>query len=326
MTLSGATSRPFRFGVQATRATSATEWRELACRIEDLGYSTLSLADHYLGPGPAARESAYPPQHLAPIAAMATAAAVTTTLRVGCRVFCMDYHVPGVLAKEAATLDLLSEGRLEFGIGAGWSAPEYRAMGLEFAPAGERISKLAEVVALVKAQWSGDPLEIEGKFVTATGYSGLPQPVQRPHPPIMIGGGRRRVLSLAGREADIVSVNTVPFDAVNADGLTPHQEAARRLDYVRRAAGDRFALLDIESSPFFTEVTSDSESALARIAGIMHTTPELLADHPNVLVGTVDEIAERLYERRETLGVNYISIQQKEIGAFAPVVVRLSGT
>ncbi|WP_216893046.1 TIGR03621 family F420-dependent LLM class oxidoreductase [Nocardia alni] len=326
MTLSGAPTRPFRFGVQATRAKSATEWRELACRIEDLGYSTLSLADHYLGPGPAGRETGYPPQYLAPIAAMATAAAVTTTLRVGCRVFCMDYHVPGVLAKEAATLDLLSDGRLEFGIGAGWSAPEYRAMGLEFAPPGERISKLIEVIELVKAHWSGEPLDIEGKFVTATGYSGLPQPVQRPHPPIMIGGGRRRVLSLAGREADIVSMNTVPFDAVNADGLTPRQEAARRLDYVRRAAGDRFGLLDIESSPFFTEVTDDSAGALARLAEVLGTAPELLADHPNVLVGTADEIAERLYENRETLGANYISIQQKQIDAFAPVVVRLFGT
>ena len=149
------------------------------------------------------------PQHLAPIAAMATAAAVTDTLRVGCRVFCIDYHVPAVLAKEAATLDLLSDGRLEFGIGAGWSEDEYEAMGLPFDAARRRITKLEEVVALVKAHWSGEALDCEGEFVKASGYAGLPLPVQQPHPPIMIGGGRKRVLSFAAREADIVSISNV---------------------------------------------------------------------------------------------------------------------
>ncbi len=326
MTFSQPLQRPFRFAVQATRAGSATAWRELARKAEDLGFSTLSLADHYLGKGPASREARYPPQQLAPIAAMATAAAVTTTLRVGCRVFCVDYHVPGVLAKEAATLDLLSEGRLEFGIGAGWSAPEYRSMGLDFAAPGRRIAKLGEVVALLKAHWAGEPMDITGEFVTATGYSALPRPVQRPHPPIMIGGGKRRVLSLAGREADIVSINNVPFDARNADGLTPGEEAVRRLGYVRAAAGERFGTLDIESSPYFTAVTDDPETALSRVAGIVGAAPESLSEHPNVLIGSPGEIAEILRERRNTLGVNYVSIQQNDIDAFAPIVARLSGT
>jgi len=117
--------QPFRFAVQATQATSAKEWRDTARSVQDLGYATLFLADHYLGPGPAQRESRWPPQPLAPIAALAAAAAWTSELRVGCRVFCVDYHVPAVLAKEAATIDLLSDGRLEFGIGAGWSQSEY---------------------------------------------------------------------------------------------------------------------------------------------------------------------------------------------------------
>jgi probable F420-dependent oxidoreductase len=313
-----AEARPFRFAVQGTKARAGSEWRVLAERAEDLGYTTLFVADHYLGPGPAAREASLPPQHLAPIAAMATAAAVTTTLRVGCRVFCIDYHVPAVLAKEAATIDLLSDGRLEFGIGAGWSAAEYRAMGLTFEPAATRVDKLEEVVAFVKAHWSGEPL--------AEGYSGLPLPVQQPHPRIMIGGSKRRVLSLAAREADIVSLANVAFDAVNDAGRTPAEEAVHRLGLVEEAAGDRLHGLDIESSPFFTAITDDPGAAAERVAEMLQIPPDGLLDHPNVLIGTVDEVVERLQERRERFGVNYVTVQQAQIDEFAPVVARLRGT
>src|SRR5215468_489615 len=213
--------RPFRFAVQAANATSSGEWRDFARRVEDLGYSTLFLADHYLGPGPAQRAARTPRQDLAPIAAMAAAAAYSEKLRIGCRVFCIDYHVPAVLAKEAATLDLLSDGRLEMGIGAGWSEVEYTAMGLDFDRPGRRIAKLSEVVSLIKAHWQGEELDYSGDFVRVRGYAGRPRPVQRPHPPIMIGGGGQRILSLAGREADIVSLSSVPFVERDADGLDP---------------------------------------------------------------------------------------------------------
>jgi probable F420-dependent oxidoreductase len=320
------TTRPFRFAVQATKATSAAEWRDLARKVEDLGFCTIFVADHYLGRGPASREAHQPPQHLAPITALATAAAVTETLRIGCRVFCVDYHVPAVLAKEAATLDLLSDGRLEFGIGAGWSEPEYRAMGLTFEEAPRRLAKLAEVVALVKAHWSGGELDCDGELATAKGYTGLPLPVQRPHPPIMIGGSRKRVLSLAAREADIVSVANVPFDPVNEAGLTPAQEAVRRMSFVRDAAGDRFDDLEIESSPYFTEVTDDPATALDKLAAALGVPPDGLVDHPNVLIGSADEIVERLQSRRDVIGVSYVSIQQTQIDSFAPIAARLRGT
>src|SRR6201997_3385354 len=194
---------PFRFAVQATNATSGHQWRDTVRKVEDLGYSTLFLADHYLGPGPAQRAAPTPRQDLAPIAAMAVAAACSDKLRIGCRVFCIDYHVPAVLAKEAATLDLLSDGRLEMGIGAGWSETEYNAMGLIFDRPVRRIAKLAEVVSLIKAHWQGEELDYSGDFVQVRGYAGRPRPVQRPHPPIMIGGGGQRILSFAGRGADI---------------------------------------------------------------------------------------------------------------------------
>jgi probable F420-dependent oxidoreductase len=317
--------RPFRFAVQGVKAKRAAEWHTFARTTEDLGYSTLFVADHYLGRGPAMDKARQPLQYVAPIAAMAAAAAVTNALRIGCRVFCVDYHVPAVLAKEAATLDFLSDGRLEFGIGAGWSEHEYDAMGLTFAPAPERVAKLKEFVALFKAHCTGDLLQEEGRYAVATGYTGLPLPVQQPHPPIMIGGSRKVVLSFAAREADIVSLNNVDFVTCNDDGLTPHEEAIRRLDYVRNAAGDRFGALDIESSPFFTRITDDAHAAATEIAGYLAYPAEELGRHPNVLLGTVDEIVERLQERREVYGMNYITVQQGELETFAPVVARLAG-
>ena len=316
---------PFRFAVQATNAAGGREWRDTVRKVEDLGYSTLFLADHYLGPGPAQRAAHTPRQDLAPIAAMAAAAAVTGTLRIGCRVFCIDYHVPAVLAKEAATLDLLSDGRLELGIGAGWSGVEYDALGLDFDRPGRRIAKLAEVVALIRAHWQGDELDYSGDFVRVHGYAGRPRPVQQPHPPIMIGGGGQRVLSLAGREADIVSISSVPFVARDADGLDPQAVAQRRIGFVRAAAGERYAQLDVESSPYFTEITDDPETVLAGLAKSTGIAADLLRDHPNVLIGSSESVVELLHSRRETLGVNYVTVQQTQIESFAPVVALLHG-
>lgn len=315
---------PFRFAVQATNADGGREWRDTVRRVEDLGYTTLFLADHYLGPGPAQREARTPRQDLAPIAAMAAAAAWSETLRIGCRVFCVDYHEPAVLAKEAATLDLLSDGRLEFGIGAGWSGVEYAAMGLEFDRPGRRIAKLAEVVALIKAHWRGEELDFSGDFVDVHGYAGRPRPVQQPHPPIIIGGGGQRVLTLAGREADIVSISSVPFVAQDHD-LDPRAVAERRIGFVRTAAGERFGSLDVESSPYFTEITDDPVTVLTRLAKSTGIAADLLRDHPNVLIGTPDHVVETLHSRRESHGVNYVTVQQSQIESFAPVVARLHG-
>jgi probable F420-dependent oxidoreductase len=316
---------PFRFAVQATNAAGMSEWRDTVRKVEDLGYSTLFLADHYLGPGPAQRTARTPRQDLAPIAAMAAAAACSERLRIGCRVFCIDYHVPAVLAKEAATLDLLSDGRLELGIGAGWSEVEYAAMGLDFDRPGRRIAKLAEVVSLIKAHWEGEELDYSGDFVQVHGYAGRPRPVQWPHPPIMIGGGGRRVLSLAGREADIVSMSSVPFVARDADGLDPQAVAERRIGFVRTAAGERYGRMDVESSPYFTEITDDRETVLAGVAKSTGISADLLRNHPNVLIGSTESVVELLRSRRETLGVNYVTVQQSQIESFAPVVATLDG-
>jgi probable F420-dependent oxidoreductase len=317
-------TRPFRFAVQAVKTRSAAQWRDFACEAEDLGYATLFLADHYLGKGPAMDRQPQPLQSVGPIAAMTAAAMATTTLRVGCRVFCVDYHVPAALVKEAVSIDLLSDGRLEFGIGAGWNAIEYESMGLAFREPKARVRKLREVVSLFKAHCSGELLALEGEHATAKDYIGLPQPVQRPHPPIMIGGGGRFVLGYAAREADIVSINNVPMQA-DPDGITPQEHALARIDAVRSAAGDRLNDLDIESSAFFTIVTDDVRAAAERLGKALRTPPAELLDHPNVLIGSIDQIVTRLQERRGTYGVNYVTVQQSDMQAFAPVVKELAG-
>jgi probable F420-dependent oxidoreductase len=230
-----------------------------------------------------------------------------------------------VLAKETATLDLLSDGRLEMGIGAGWSETEYNAMGLTFDRPGRRIAKLAEVVSLIKAQWDGEQLDYAGQIVQVRGYAGRPRPVQRPHPPIMIGGGGPRMLSFAAREADIVSMSSVPFVARDAEGLDPHTVAQRRIQAVRAAAGERYARLEIESSPYFTAITDDPEAALAKAASSTGIPADVLREHPNVMIGSLETIVEMLYSRRDSLGVNYVTVQQSQIESFAPVVDRLSG-
>jgi alkanesulfonate monooxygenase SsuD/methylene tetrahydromethanopterin reductase-like flavin-dependent oxidoreductase (luciferase family) len=199
-------------------------------------------------------------------------------------------------------------------------------MGIPYSEPARRVAKLEETVALLKAHFSGDELACHGEFLEVAGYIGLPRPVQRPHPPLMIGGSRKRVLSLAGREADIVSFANVPFEPVNADGLTPQQEAERRCGYARDAAGDRFAELDVESSPYFAAVTDDPRPKLAPLAERFGVSTDAMLEHPNVLMGTADAVVEQLVARRERYGVNYVSFQQANLEAFAPIVARLTGT
>ncbi len=320
--------RPFRFAVQSFSASSAAEWRDRARRAEDLGYSALHLADHVLGPGEALDAARHPVQALAAVPAMAMAAEATSRLRVGCRVFCVDYRHPAVLAKEAATLDLLSEGRLELGLGAGWMRSEYDALGIPFDRPGVRIERLAEVIGLVKAQMRGEDLDVAGDHVQVHGYAALPLPVQRPHPPLMVGGGGRRVLSLAAREADIVSLN---FD--NRSGaLGPEavrsgdaDATAEKIEWVRAAAGDRFDALELEIGAYFAGVGDAADAMVKGMARAMGLTPEALRAHPHALFGSVDAVCDELEARRERYGISYVTFGDPAMQAFAPVVARLAG-
>ena len=320
--------RPFRFSAQVFSASSAAEWRETARQAESLGYSALHLADHYFGPGPLEAVTHHPVQVLAAVPAMAMAAEATDAIRIGCRVFCVDYHVPAVLAKEAATLDLLSEGRLELGLGAGWVEAEYDAMGIPFDPPGVRIDRLAEVIALVKAHFGGEQIELDGTHVHVHGYQGVPEPVQRPHPPVMVGGGAERVLRLAGREADIVSLNfNNRSGVIGGEGVrsATATETDRKVQWVRDGAGDRFDDIEIETAAYFTVVTDDGRAAAAGLGAMFGLEAEDMRSHPNALVGSVDEICEQLEARRERHGISYVAVSQRSMVDFAPVVARMQG-
>ncbi len=321
-------TRPFRFAVQSFSASSAKEWRERARRVEALGYSTLHLADHVLGPGPAIEATNHPIQELAAVPAIAMAAEATSTLRVGCRVFCIDYRHPAMLAKEAATLDLLSDGRLELGLGAGWLRAEYEALGLRFDPAPVRIARLRETLAAIKAACGGEPLAIEGDHVRLSGFAGRPLPVQRPHPPILIGGGSRRVLSLAAQEADIVSLNfNNRSGKIGPDGVHSGSAdaTAEKVGWIREAAGDRMGALELEIGAYFTFVQDGAEAIAEGLGRAMGLSGQEMLSHPHGLFGSVDAVCETLEQRRARLGISYVTVPDTALDAFAPVVARLAG-
>lgn len=326
--MSDGRTRPFRFSVQAFEAQSGPQWTGLARRAEDLGYSTLFTTDHYFGPGDISEASGHRPVDVAPLTAMTAAAMSTRELRVGCRVFCVDYHHPVVLAKELATLDMLSQGRVEAGLGAGWVSAEYEGLGIAMDRPGVRIERLAETVELLKAHWAGEPLAVKGAFVRASGFAGRPRPVQRPHPPIFIGGGAPRVLKLAGRLADIVSIN---FN--NAAGKlgagsvasSTREATAEKIGWIREGAGDRFGDIELEIAAYFIAISEDPAEAVGVMARRFGVPEEVLAEHPHALIGSVPEICDQLEQRRGELGVSYINVAQRSMETFAPVVARLAG-
>ena len=325
--------RPFRFSVQGFNTDSPGTWRELIRKTEELGYSTFFLADHFLSPGPALEQTFHPPQLLAAMPAIAMALEQTSTLRVGCRVFCNDYRHPVMLAKEAATLDYLSGGRLEFGLGAGWIRAEYEAAGLQFDEFPERFDRLVETVQGYKAFMGGEPLEIEGQSVRWSGFSGSPAPAQAPWPPLMIGGGSRKILRYAGQEADIVSLNfNNRAGMLGPDGMASGlaDATARKIDWVREGAGDRFNDIELEIGAYNTIVTDHPEPTAAAIGDMLGMSAADILSHPHCLIGSVDFICEALQQRREQYGISYVAVlddgENNMVETFAPVVARLAGT
>lgn len=320
--------RPFRFAVQSLDATSGQAWTDFARAVEDFGFSTLHVSDHLLGPGPALAGSHHPPQGLAVVPAIAHAAAVTSTLRVGCRVFCIDYRNPTVLAKEAATIDLLSAGRLELGLGAGWWRGEYEAIGIPFDSPARRIARLERQVVALKRYFSGELLEIADPDVTMLGFAGSPRPVQQPHPPIMIGGGGRRVLGLAGRHADIVSINiNAGTGSVDAMGARSSDASAlsSQIASVRTAAGERFDRLELELGLYDVAITHDPDPHLERLQRRYGFTRGEAISYPHALIGTVSSASEELMRRREVFGVSYFTVFAWSAREFVPVVEALRG-
>jgi probable F420-dependent oxidoreductase len=319
-------TRPFRFGLQTFNADSGKAWAEKARKAEALGYSAFHLADHLLGPGPALARTNHPEQNVAAIPAMAYAAAVTSRIKIGCRVFCIDYHNPLVLTKSAMTIDMLSDGRVEFGLGAGWLQDEYGAIGLPFDAPGVRIDRLADVIQGVKAFRAGGMLDVRNKTLNWQEFEGVPRPIGSV--PIMIGGGSPRVLRLAGREADIVSLNfNNRAGVIGPDGvmMSSKEETRRKLAWVREGAGARFDQIEIEIGAYFTFVMDNPEPVLQGMAASFGMTPEQMREHPHALFGSVDTVCDELVRRREMHGISYVTVGENAMEAFAPVVARLSG-
>jgi probable F420-dependent oxidoreductase len=259
---------------------------------------------------------------------MAVAAEATRTLRVGCRVFCIDYRHSVMLAKEIATLDLLSEGRTEVGLGAGWLRGEYEAAGLQFDEPRIRIDRLEETIAAIKAFCTGEPLELKGHHVSWSGFAGSPASVQKPHPPIMVGGGSKRVLSIGAREANVVSLNFNNRSGKLGPGAVQSgtaEETAKKIGWIKDAAGGRMSEIELEIGAYFTFVTDQSQPVVEGMSKAMGLEPEQMRDHPHGLFGSVDEICERLEKRRELYGLSYITVGADVAEAFAPVVARLAG-
>jgi probable F420-dependent oxidoreductase len=307
--------RPFRFGVQAALAEDAAEWEALARTVEALGYSTLTLPDHF-------------DAQLAPVPALMAAAAATDTLRVGALVWDNDYKHPVVLAKELATIDVLSRGRLEVGLGAGWLATDYQRSGIRYDSNRTRVDRFEEGLAVIKGAMSGEPFSFAGEHYTITDFTGTPLPVQSPSPPILVGGGGRRMLSIAAREADIVGINgTLAAGVVGPEAIATMTASAvdSKVEIVRAAAGQRLADLEFNIRAFMVRVTDDRQAVMEQIAGFVQVEPSLVAESPFALIGSPSEIVDDLLRRRERWGFSYVIVGADDVESFAPVVAELAG-
>jgi probable F420-dependent oxidoreductase len=311
--------RPFRFLADVHEIVTGPELAARARRAEQLGYHALVLPDHLLG-------------QLSPVVAMATVAAATSTLRVSAFVMNNDLRHPAVLAQDLASIDVLSGGRVDVAIGAGWNRPEYDAIGIAFDPTPVRQARLAESVTVLKGLFAGTPFSFTGEHYTITDYAAEPVPVQRPHPPFFIGGGGRRTLTLAGQEADTVGLapRILANSAVDAASLTL-AATREKIGWVRAAAGDRFRSMELNvyASTWPVTVTDDLRGEVRRVidnlrsrTGVELTEAEVI-DSPHLFIGSVDRLVEKFLQLREELGIT--SVLLGGIDELTPVLQRLSG-
>jgi probable F420-dependent oxidoreductase len=307
--------QPFRFAVQLSGAGEGAEWRAKARQIEDLGYSTLFLPDHF-------------GNQWAPLVALTSAAEATTTLRVGSLVFDNDYRHPVMLAREVATLAIVSDERVEFGLGAGWLVSDYQQSGIPFDRPGVRIDRMLEALHIMRELWLTGMATFAGRYYTVDGVHGVPMPAGTDHPPIIIGGGGKRILTIAAQEADIIGFS--PSLAEGVVGLATAKSATaprfrERVAWVREAAGDRLDDLEFQVLTFAVQVTEHRERFIEDAAPLFELSPEEVSETPVALVGTVAEICESLLSRREEYGFSYWVVHEENIEDFAPIVAAMAG-
>jgi probable F420-dependent oxidoreductase len=307
-----AEGRPFRFGGQASKADSGAAWAELARRLEDDGFDTFSMPDH-VGP------------QLAPLSALGYASAGTSSLRFTMSVLANDFRHPAILAKEVATLDMLSGGRVEVGLGAGWMHQDYASTGIVLDPAATRIDRLDEAVQVVRGLLSPGPFSFSGRHYHIDGLEGYPQPVQRPVP-LLVGGGGRRVLTLAAEVADIVGValrnpTGAPFPANAADAS--RASFARKVAVIEEAAARHGRRPEVCVRVLACEVTDDRRGTAERISRAWDVERELVEQSPYALIGSPGAIVEHLHGIAADFGATYFVSSLPAALQLAPVIARL---
>ncbi|MCC7370731.1 MAG: TIGR03621 family F420-dependent LLM class oxidoreductase [Chloroflexi bacterium] len=308
--------RPFRFGVNVRTAASRSAWADKARKVESLGFSTLLIPDHLTDLMP-------------PLLSLVSAAEATSTLRLGTFVLNNDFRHPVLVAREAAALDLLSDGRLELGLGAGHMQAECYQVGIPFDRAPVRIARLAEAVQVIKTLLAGGTASLGGRHYTIREHQGFPPPVQRPRPPILIGGNGPKLLSVAAREADVVGLTGLGFprggSAVDVAGFKA-ASVDERVAWVRAEAGPRFAELELNALIQRVIPTDDARGTAAELATHFPAlTVDDVLESPYLLIGTVDEMVAALQARRVRWGISYWVTHEPFLDQFAPVVARLNG-
>ena len=300
--------RSFRFSVQASAPRLAAEWRELGRRAEDLGYSALSVSDHL-------------DAEMAPLIALAVTAEATRDLRLTTLVLGNDFRHPLFLAKQAATLDLLSDGRLELGLGAGWKTTDYEQSGIDLDRPSVRIARLAESVEILKRCFDEGPFDFDGEHYTVRGHDGQPTCVQSPHPPFLLAGGGRKMLTLAASVADIVGLNANMAAGVidQRAGASATVEATdEKLGWIR-------ADIELQTRVHISQITDDPEGLAELMAPALGLDAEAALASPHVLIGSVGQCVETLLAWRERWGLTYIGLNEDSMVEFAPVVEALAG-
>jgi len=322
------TVRPFRFGFTGGASSKREKLLDSARTVETLGFSTFGLADHFVRP-------------LAPLIAGQAVADATTTLRITQTVLAQDFREPAVLAKELATLDVLSEGRLQIGLGAGWLQQEYDDAGMRFESAPVRIARLEETVLILRGLFTEERFSFRGEHYCVHELQGLPRPVQQPWPPIMIGGGGKKLLSVAARQADIVQL--MPSNPNGRSLLDASQFSGdaieEKIGWIRDAAGSRFPEIELSAQLLECAVTdrpdehlSDFAQRIAMVTARMGGAdvafdPDELGHSPIVAVGALDEVCDQLIETRQRYGINYFAAPvDARPEVLAPVIARLAGT
>lgn len=314
---------PFRFGVINETTMPACDWLDHVRRIEALGYDTFLIRDHFVPD--------FFGDQLAPLPALMAAASATTTLRVGTLVLDNDYRHPVMLAKEAATLDQLSGGRLELGLGAGWLRREYDVAGMPYDSAGVRISRLEEALQVINGLWSDGPFCFHGEHYRVDSIDSYPKPAQRPRPPILIGGGKPRMLRLAGRYADIVGFLTTSVASGTVEDDPTERLAssvAQKVQWVREGAGHRFDQIELSLIPTIVQTTDRRVWAEQTIhaRGWQGITIDDVLAMPSMFAGTLHEIAQQMIDRHTRYGFSYYVVSDQVMEDVAPLVAMLKGT